>query len=172
MDLSLKQYILGLIIIPILHYLIDKVSDVNPENRSRFPIWISALCGYIVIILNTYILFFSFLVFVRDLIKYGFRYNALSPADLAKKYESVNVHSGSFSSLLSDFPMNREIEFKQAITERKYCWKLNRFIGRFEDFGGKIIADSINIEISNKRRKEKKECENLKLEKDFNALLS
>jgi hypothetical protein len=132
----------------------------------------SAFGGHIVILVNIYILLFSLLIFVRDFLKYGFRYNNLSPADIAKRYEDVITQSLSFSHLLSDLPMNRELEFKQAITERKNSWKLNRFIGRFQDYGGKRIADFINTEISNIRRKEEEESRNLKIENDFKALLS
>ncbi len=168
----LKQYILGLILIQTLHYLIDIFSDINPKSRSRIPVWISAFAGYIVILVNICILIFSILGFVRDFIKYAFRYNTLSPADLSKRYEDVITQSLSFSSVVSDFPMNREIEFKQAITERKYSWRLNRFIGRFEDLLGKRIVDFINTEISKIRGKEKEESKNLKIENDFNALLT
>lgn len=155
-----------------MHYIIDKVSDINPDTRSRIPVWISALGGYIVILVNIYILLFSIIIFARDFLKYGFRYNTLSAEDLAKRYEGVITQSLSFSHLLSDQPMNRELEFKQAITERKYSWKLNRFIGRFEDFGGKRIVDSIDTEISKIKRKEKEDSKNLKIENDFKALLS
>lgn len=164
------MFIVALIVNAVLHYLVDVISDIDPGGRDRL-LPLGAIFWWISIPFNLIVLFFYLYEFLRDFKRYSFKYSFKSSEERAKKYSDSVKKLADPNLSTSEFPQNREALFKTAIVNNSYCWQLNRYIGRVEDYAD-IYLKQKEIQKSQEEQQLKlNEHEELRLESEFNKLL-